>query len=106
MLGRVFYNLIDNTIHHGQKATRVRLSVHEQDGDLVLIYQDNGVGVQADQKGTIFEPKAGGDRPHALMMVRDILRITGISIEEKGVPGEGALFEIKVPSSAYRKTSS
>ena len=31
------------------------------------------------------------------MMAKEILAITGMTIEEKGVPGQGALFEIKVP---------
>jgi signal transduction histidine kinase len=103
MLSRVFYNLIDNTAHHGQKATKVRMSAQERDGTLIISYEDNGVGVPTDQKGAIFEPKQGNDRPHGLMMARAILAITGITIEEKGVPGQGALFEIKVPAAAYRR---
>jgi signal transduction histidine kinase len=50
MLSRVFYNLIDNTAHHGQKATKVRMSAQERDGTLIISYEDNGVGVPTDQR--------------------------------------------------------
>jgi hypothetical protein len=39
-----------------------------------------------------------------LFLIREILGISGITIEEKGVPGEGARFEIRVPPGRFRKT--
>jgi PAS domain S-box-containing protein len=102
MLNRVFYNLVDNTIRHGQKATKVWISAQERNGTLVVRYEDNGAGIPTDLKRAIFELRSTDPRPHGLMMVKEILAITGITIEEKGVPGEGALFELSVPKGAYR----
>lgn len=36
-----------------------------------------------------------------LFLIKEILSITGITIEENGTPGEGARFEITVPKGAY-----
>jgi len=37
-----------------------------------------------------------------LFLVRDILAITGITIHEEGVPGEGAQFVMIVPEGLWR----
>ena len=105
MLQRVFYNLIDNTISHGERATHVRISARELNGLLILSYEDDGVGVVDDRKGSIFDHKSGEMKPQGLMMVREILSITGMTIEENGVAGCGALFEIVVPAASYRRHS-
>jgi PAS domain S-box-containing protein len=102
MLNRVFLNLIDNTIGHSQKATKINISAREHEGALILWYEDNGSGVPTEQKSAIFEARHGDEGHHGLMMAKEILEITGITIEEKGVPGQGALFEIRVPAAAYR----
>ena len=105
LVGRVFYQLFENTISHGQKTTRIRMSAREQNGVLILTYEDDGMGVPADLKKTIFETGPREDAPRGLMMAKEILAITGMTIEEKGVPGQGALFEVRVPSAAYRRRS-
>ena len=105
MLNRVFFNLVDNTVSHGQKATRIGISAREHEGELILWYEDDGLGVPAEQKATIFEARQGDEGHHGLMMAKEILTISGITIEEKGVPGQGVLFEVRVPSEAYRRRS-
>jgi hypothetical protein len=37
-----------------------------------------------------------------MFLSREILSITGITIKETGIPGEGAVFEIFVPNGMYR----
>lgn len=106
ILSRVFYYLIENTIHHGQKVTAVCVRGQEQDGSLMLRYEDNGIGVPIDQKRAIFEVEQEDGAPGSLMLAKEILAMSGITIEEKGEPGQGALFEIKVPTGAYRRYSS
>jgi PAS domain S-box-containing protein len=103
MLNRVFHNLIDNTLKHGQKATRIEVSASQgSDGEMIISYRDDGVGVPTETKKMIFDRRPGYDGPQGLMLVSEILGITGIRIEEKGVPGEGALFEMTVPKGSYR----
>ena len=39
---------------------------------------------------------------HGLFLVAGFLGITGMTIRETGISGEGARFEIRVPNGAYR----
>lgn len=103
MLSTVFSNLMDNTIRHGESATRVRVwSYPGENGDLVLVWEDNGVGIPLEEKERIFERDVGKNTGLGLFLIREILGITGISITETGTPGKGARFEMRVPHGTYR----
>ena len=103
MLVKVFSNLMDNTVRHGESATRVRVRYRpEENGDLTLVWEDNGVGVPAGEKERIFNRGFGKNTGFGLFLIREILAITGITIAERGEPGTGARFEMRVPSRAFR----
>jgi signal transduction histidine kinase len=102
MLNRAFYNLIDDTLKHGQKATKIRFSAKPRGEELVLVYEDNGVGVPMDRKKNIFEKASSSQKVHGLVLVKEILGITGMTIVENGEPGKGARFEIVVPKGNFR----
>ncbi len=102
MLEKVFFNLLDNSLRHGERVTEIRVSSHTSDGNLVVVWEDNGTGVAADQKERIFERGVGKHTGLGLFLVREILGLTGITIAETGQPGKGARFEITVPKGAYR----
>jgi len=101
LLGRVFSNLIDNSIRHGGPVTRIRITVKMQEPRLMLIYEDNGVGIPHDQKERVFEKGFGKNTGLGLFLIREILEITGITVTEIGEPGKGVRFEILVPESGY-----
>ncbi len=103
LLEKVFRNLIDNSKRHGGDVSRISIW-HEpgDDGDLILYYQDDGVGVPASQKGRIFSKGYGNNNGMGLFLIKEILAITGIRISETGREGEGALFRIDVPRGRYR----
>ncbi|MDK2916308.1 MAG: hypothetical protein PWR25_865 [Euryarchaeota archaeon] len=103
MLATVFANLMDNTLRHGESATRIRIHyLLEDDGDLTLVWEDDGVGIPAGEKERIFDRGFGKNTGLGLFLIREILGITGISITETGEPGKGARFEMRVPRGAYR----
>ncbi len=99
---KVMYNLIDNTIRHGETATEVHVSVITDKDDIRIIWVDNGVGVPADQKEMIFNRGYGKNTGFGLFLIREILAITGMTIRETGEPGKGARFEIAVPNGKWR----
>jgi signal transduction histidine kinase len=74
----------------------------------MLIYEDDGMGIPQDKKELIFErgftTSSGPTKSSGLglFLVRDILAITGISIKETGVPGEGSRFEMVIPPGKWR----
>jgi PAS domain S-box-containing protein len=102
MLPKVFNNLIDNSVRHGQNVTEIRISCSPEKGTLVIVYQDNGTGIPAINKEQIFDREFGENTGLGLFLVREILAITGITIRETGTPGSGARFEILVPKDANR----
>ncbi len=103
MLATVFSNLMDNTVRHGEAATRVRVWYQpEETGDLTLVWEDDGVGIPAGEKARIFNRGVGKNTGLGLFLIREILAITGIGITETGEPGKGARFEMLVPPGAYR----
>lgn len=103
MLVRVFDNLFDNSIRHGDHVTRIELSCQEREGSLHIVYRDNGIGISQEEKPRIFERGYGKNTGMGLFLVREVLQLTGISIEETGTYGSGAVFEITVPADSYRR---
>jgi signal transduction histidine kinase len=103
LLEKVFYNLIDNSLHYGgEKMTAIGINAEERGGDLQIIYEDDGAGISADDKKQLFTKGFGKHTGLGLFLSREILSITGITITESGEPGKGARFEIKVPNGAWR----
>ena len=102
LVARVFFNLIDNAVRHGGKITTIRFSLEERDGNRIIVCEDNGDGIPADEKEQIFDQGFGKHTGLGLFLAREILDITGITIGETGEPGKGARFEITVPKGSYR----
>ncbi len=102
MLEKVFNNLLDNSVRHGEKVTKVGIRYEESDGGLTIIYEDDGVGISAEEKEKLFQRGRGKHSGYGLFMVKEILSITGLDIAEVGKPGMGARFEISVPRGRYR----
>jgi signal transduction histidine kinase len=99
---KVIYNLVENAVRHGGKATFVRFRTERDGGKLRIICEDDGNGVPAEDKQRIFIRGVGTNTGDGLFFVRTILSITGMTIREEGVPGEGARFVIEVPEGSWR----
>jgi PAS domain S-box-containing protein len=103
LLPRVFYNLLANSIKHGDhQLTKIRLYAQKTGESLILIYEDNGKGIPLDQKEKIFEFGYGKGTGFGLFLIRELLGYTGITISETGEPGMGVKFEILVPKGKFR----
>ena len=102
LIEKVFYNLVENSLRHGDHVTTIVLSTRETPEGEVVTYRDNGAGIVAGDKGKLFQRGFGKHTGLGLFLSREILSITGISITENGEPGEGVRFEITVPKGVYR----
>ncbi len=102
LLGKVFYNLIDNALRHAGYLSLIRLSHHASDEGMVIVVEDDGEGVPEKDKPRLFEKGFGKNTGYGLFLSREILSITGITIRETAGPGQGARFEIAVPDGEYR----
>lgn len=103
MIQKVFFNLMENTIRHAEGASRVEIRCEEQDGDLMICWEDDGPGIPDGEKERIFEKGFGKHTGFGLFLAREILTITGITITETGEYGRGARFEMRVPEGGWRK---
>jgi signal transduction histidine kinase len=103
MLPKVFENLFDNALRHGGRVTEISVICKEVDGSLRIAVVDDGTGIASEEKERIFERGYGKNTGFGLFLVRDILAITGITIHEEGVPGEGARFVMIVPEGGWRR---
>ncbi|WP_292369326.1 sensor histidine kinase [Methanoregula sp. UBA64] len=102
LIQKVFYNLIDNALRHGEHVTEISFTlIHEQNG-FVIICTDNGTGIPADEKERVFERGVGKNTGLGLFLIREILSITGITIRETGTFGKGCRFEIQIPQKVGR----
>ncbi len=102
LLEKVFYNLVDNSLRHGEKVTVCRVSYRKEGDGVVILYEDDGVGVPAGAKEKIFRREYYRNTGYGLFLAQEILGITGLFIKETGEPGRGACFEIHVPKEAFR----
>jgi PAS domain S-box-containing protein len=102
LISLVIYNLLDNAVRYGGKITTIRVVSEEQDGERIIIFDDDGIGVPVEEKEKIFESGFGKNTGMGLFLAREILGITGITIRETGEPGKGARFEVGVPKGMWR----
>jgi len=102
LLEKVFYNLMENSLRHGEHVTAISFSVSKTNDGLVISYRDNGVGITEEDKKSLFRKGFGKNTGLGLFLSSEILSITGITIRETGKPGMGVNFEIMVPEGGYR----
>lgn len=100
---KVVYTLLENAIRHGGSLTYIRLSYDIVTSGCLVICEDDGIGVQEDEKEKIFLREFGKHTGFGLFLAREILGITGFFIRETGIPGKGARFEILVPEGSFRE---
>jgi PAS domain S-box-containing protein len=99
LLKRLFYNLLDNTIKHGKKATKIRVFFEQaESNNLHLIYDDDGVGISAENKLKLFYEgfSTGGSSGFGLFLICKMMDVYGWQIQEVGEPGKGAKFVITI----------
>ncbi|HEX3002074.1 MAG TPA: PAS domain S-box protein, partial [Methanoregula sp.] len=103
LLTKVFYNLVDNSLRHGgDNLDLIRFSFLETADCITCFYEDNGTGVLPKDKPYIFNRGYGKNTGLGMFLAREILAITGMTIQEIGEFGKGARFAITVPKGAYR----
>ena len=101
---KIFYNFLDNAVRHGQKVSSITVSTREGPGGLVIFWEDDGVGIPANEKEKIFSKDYGKHTGLGLFLAAEICSVTSITLQETREPGRGARFEMLVPHGAYRFT--
>ena len=102
LLEKIFSNFIENAVKHGKTTTRIRFSSKETTEGLILICEDDGVGIVPGAKAHLFDQRVDKNIHFGLFFVQECLLLSGMTIAETGEPGKGARFEITVPKGMWR----
>jgi len=102
LLEKVFYNLIENSLRHGERVTEIEILSESVSDGIDIVIKDNGSGIPDDAKERIFRREYFKNTGFGLFLTRDILAITNLTITENGTFGTGARFVIHAPLGTYR----
>jgi PAS domain S-box-containing protein len=102
MLGKVFHNIMEDSLKYADKPTRIKIGCRMKKSSLVIVYEDRGPGIPLEDKAKIFDMGFGKGTGLGLHLSLEILSITDIIITENGEPGRGVRFELEVPEGKFR----
>jgi PAS domain S-box-containing protein len=98
LLARLFYNLIDNSLKYGEKIAQIKVHYENVgDGQLKLVYQDDGNGIPLTEKPNLFKEGYGKGTGYGLYLIKKMMEVYGWMIQETGEPGRGAQFTLTIP---------
>ena len=105
-LSHAFRNLIDNAIKYCNQAPRIRISLEPVAEGIKLIFEDNGVGMNGDQKKLVFDRFSRIDENPdvqgyglGLSYVKMIVELHKGKIKLLSGVGHGSRFELFLPQS-------
>ncbi|MCK4884796.1 PAS domain-containing sensor histidine kinase, partial [Candidatus Bathyarchaeota archaeon] len=94
LLRQLVYNLMHNSVVHGERVDQISVYCKEGKDQLKLIYEDNGVGIPEVDKEKIFMEGYGKGTGYGLYLIKKTCEAYGWVIQETGVPGKGTQFTI------------
>jgi signal transduction histidine kinase len=106
MLQRLFLSLIDNAIKYTPPGGHVHVSLKHESDDVVVTVQDTGMGISPEDLPFIFDRFYRADKVRSrevggvglgLSIAQWIAEAHRGSIRAESVPGEGSVFEVRIP---------
>ena len=99
-LRQMFYNFIDNTRKYGEKATIIKVRCEqEKSGGLILVYEDDGIGIPAENKPKLFlRVLAPGAIQAWVVLHQENDGCLRLGDSGRGRAGQGAKFTIAIPN--------
>jgi PAS domain S-box-containing protein len=101
-IDRVFSRLFENVLRLDPGTQEIRVSTRKADDDILINIESDGPGVLPGEKEDLFLQEKDGTRVQGLFIARELLSLTGITLDENGVYGKGTRFEIRIPAGYYR----
>ncbi|HNQ22025.1 MAG TPA: ATP-binding protein [Phycisphaerae bacterium] len=103
-LKQVLVNLVVNALQAMPSGGTLTVATRGEGSTVALIVQDTGTGMTEDVMGKIFLPffttkEAGEGTGLGLPVVHGIVSLHGGSIDVQSRPGQGARFEVRLPTS-------
>jgi heavy metal sensor kinase len=110
---QVVVNLVDNAIKYTPEGGEVRVSVRAENGHVVLLVEDNGVGIPADALPHLFERFYRVDKARSrqmggaglgLAIVKSIVAAHGGRVTVESMEGKGSQFRVELPLSGRSRS--
>jgi signal transduction histidine kinase len=107
VLGRVFWNLLDNAVKYSPDDADVHVGVGAVGGQVVVKIRDHGMGIRADEQRHVFQKFVRGSAAKAasikgtgigLAMAREIVVAHGGTITVESQEGVGSTFIVRLPA--------
>ncbi|MGC9329733.1 MAG: protoglobin domain-containing protein, partial [Candidatus Hinthialibacter sp.] len=97
---RIFHNLNDNSLHAIQEAGQIKITAFSADGQVQIMFQDNGAGINIENKESLFSAfvtHRSGGTGLGLYLVREIVEAHQGAVQIESAPGQGTVFLITLP---------
>jgi two-component system, cell cycle sensor histidine kinase DivJ len=111
---QILINLLSNAVKFTPENGHIRLSVDLDDDRLMLIVEDNGIGMAADKLSKIGTPFYQAHSGHArsfegaglgLALVKQLVRLHGGAFEISSEEGQGTKIKVALPPLALPKSN-
>ncbi|MEM1592200.1 MAG: PAS domain S-box protein [Candidatus Bathyarchaeia archaeon] len=96
-LRQLFYNLIENSIRHGERVRCIKVYYRPLGESIEIIYEDDGIGISEDNKSNLFREGYGKGTGYGLYFIKKLCEMYGWEIKEVGEYGVGVKFIITIP---------
>lgn len=102
LIEQVLMNILDNSVHHGEKVTTIGINVEVVGKTAVVSVSDNGVGIDSEIlpdlfKGQLLPSDQNKFRGIGLAVCNAIIDAHGGSISADNLPKGGAVFKFTLP---------
>jgi signal transduction histidine kinase len=103
---QILNNLISNSMKFTPPQGRISIRVYREEEEVVLVHQDNGIGIPEHMQAGLFERhrhmgrrglNGEESRGIGLSIVRDLVKLQGGSISVQSKEHEGTTFTIRLP---------
>jgi len=102
---QVLHNLVSNALKYSPESSAVEVQVRREGDEVWLCVVDQGIGISAEELGSLFMPfqRTGRAREKApgvgigLSVARRIVEAHGGHIEVESQPGLGSTFRVRLP---------
>lgn len=104
---RLFHNLADNAVSYNPKGTTIAISLEDYDGQAIIKFRDDGVGIPSEVIDDIFKPfvrvddsrsSVTGGSGLGLSIAKKIAEAHGGKMLLESIEGKGSEFSILIPS--------
>jgi signal transduction histidine kinase len=105
---QILSNLVNNAFNYTPDNGTIRVNIHQENGEMQVDVEDNGVGIAPEYQARIFERFFRGENPLVLAtpgtglglpIVRQLVEMHNgrIWMKSTGVPGDGSTFSFTLP---------